>query len=222
MNLSKWKKAALGIVGAVLLGALGSGLWDVGIKPGSRWLGNAILNVATLGSVAVKDATYREAAKGPHDAPALALLSLSLGMLMGLITVLPIITLLLQKRMTIPRRPSQHDGSDDFRAARELALEDERKTSLTFRVLYMMELLLLLTVSSVFIVFLKTAQASRAYTFFFQSMAICRPYIEEHQAQILASRFAGIQGRAEYIELITELRHIAATNQRQLPDFEPW
>jgi len=48
MNLSLWKKVVLGIVGTIVLGAFGSGLWDVGLKPVGQWLGRAILDVATL------------------------------------------------------------------------------------------------------------------------------------------------------------------------------
>lgn len=64
MSIAKNKIVAT-IVGTLVLGALGSGLWDVVVKPGGRWMGRAILTAATLGSSGVKDAVYREAAKGP-------------------------------------------------------------------------------------------------------------------------------------------------------------
>ena len=87
---------------------------------------------------------------------------------------------------------------------------------------YTSQFLLLAILIVVYIQIEKVIQANRAYNFFSQSMTICRPYMEERQAQMLASRFAGIQRRADYIDIIDELRRIAASNHRQLPDFEPW
>ena len=98
----------------------------------------------------------------------------------------------------------------------------EKKLRLYFRALYILELLLFLLIGMFLIQSLKIMQANGAYTFFSQSMTICRPYIEEREAQMLASRFAGIQRRADYIEIIDELRRIATSKQRQLPDFQPW
>jgi hypothetical protein len=69
---------------------------------------------------------------------------------------------------------------------------------------------------------LKAIEANHAYAFFVQSMAICRPYMDEKQAQTLGSRFAGIRGRSDYVNVINDLRKIAASNRQRLPDFKPW
>jgi hypothetical protein len=70
--------------------------------------------------------------------------------------------------------------------------------------------------------YLKLVEANGAYTFFAQSMKICRPYMDDHQAQMLESRFASIRGRTDYIDVTNEVRHIAATNRQTLPEFKPW
>jgi hypothetical protein len=46
--------------------------------------------------------------------------------------------------------------------------------------------------------------------------------MDERHAQLLASRFAGIERRADYIHVVDELRSIAAANHVKLPDFQPW
>lgn len=223
MNLSRWKKAVLGIVGAILIGAIGSGLWDVGVKPGGRWLGRAILDVATLGSASVKDATYREAARGYHEEAVLEIYSMFLGLITGFVFGIPIFMRPRKSRPTMLVRSPQDMGSDDLaRLALERKRAFELQTRRRFRLFYMSELLVLLMVSFLFVKLLKTNQANRACTFYSQSMAICRPYIDERQAQMLASQFAGIQGRADYIGIVDELRRIAASNHRQLPDYQPW
>jgi hypothetical protein len=81
--LAGWKKVVLGLIATIILGAVGSGLWDLAGKPATQWFGQAILTGATLGSSAIKDATYREAAKGFHEASALALVGLISGASLG-------------------------------------------------------------------------------------------------------------------------------------------
>ena len=214
MHLSRWKKAVLGIVGAILIGAIGSGLWDVGVKPGGKWLGRAILDVATLGSAAVKDATYREAAKGFHEETGLELYSQ--------IVVLPLVFLLgattgwLAAYKVVKVPPSSPVREPDDSTIPKML----RRRSLNL--LYTVELALLFMLTYAGVQLLELRQANQACTFYSQSMAICRPYIDEHQAQMLASRFAGIQRKADYIGIIDDLRRIAASNQRQLPDYQPW
>jgi len=79
-----------------------------------------------------------------------------------------------------------------------------------------------LVLSTLFIGLLRIVQANEAYTYFSQSLVICRPYMDERHAQLLASRFAGIERRADYIHVVDELRSIAAANHVKLPDFQPW
>ncbi|MEO6816232.1 MAG: hypothetical protein ABI177_05975, partial [Edaphobacter sp.] len=71
--------------GALIVGAIGSGMWDILVKPSGKWIGQAILTAATLGSQKVKDSVYVEAARGLHDAPSL----LILGALASIVLVLP-------------------------------------------------------------------------------------------------------------------------------------
>jgi hypothetical protein len=70
--------------------------------------------------------------------------------------------------------------------------------------------------------YLKANAASEACTFFTQSIAICKPYIDDHESKVLESRFASIRGRADYMSVMDELRQIAASKSLQLPDFNPW
>ncbi|MGB8479205.1 MAG: hypothetical protein WCE63_10225 [Acidobacteriaceae bacterium] len=74
MQLSRWKKLILWSIGSLILGALGSGLWELALKPGGQWIAKAILTVATLGSISLKDGVYRQAAKGLHEEAALDVL----------------------------------------------------------------------------------------------------------------------------------------------------
>ena len=61
------RDALLTLLGTIIIGALGSGLWDVLFK---RWYGiiaQFAVRIATFGIATSRDSLYLEAAKGPRD-----------------------------------------------------------------------------------------------------------------------------------------------------------
>ena len=71
MNLRTRTKIALGILGSIVGGALGSGLWNGVLGPFCVAIGKGILNIVTLGIASLKDSMYRSAAEGLHEVPSL-------------------------------------------------------------------------------------------------------------------------------------------------------
>lgn len=164
----------MGLTATILLGALGSGLWELALKPLGRWLGKSLLTVATLGSNSVRDDIYREAAKGIHEASSLQLFWLV------------VLSMSLICWFAFGYAFGQRGGSKANEKFMESvkALSDEAKLAATEtrlavlkRQLSTINLLALgfacLFVSIQFIDYLKLLQANSAYTFFAQSMAIC-------------------------------------------------
>ncbi len=211
MQIGGWKKAVLGILATLLLGALGSGLWDVALKPGGYWFWHAVLTAVTFGSRYLRDQVYLEAAKGNHEAFARhssRVLGLFLGFLSGVITSLMVFVLRRlkpdkERETTKPESSQRHPKLLRYPAA--------------FILLFMVYLLAAFLVED-----LKVGTANEAYTYFRQSMNICRPYISEHEAQLLESRFAALRTREEYIGITDEMKQIAGSNHLNLPDFKPW
>src|SRR5260370_37201259 len=72
----KW---ALAILGTILLGALGSGLWDAIFRPLLPWLGELLLNVGTLGLEQLRDGIYVEVARGTYERAGLLIVQLVIG-----------------------------------------------------------------------------------------------------------------------------------------------
>jgi hypothetical protein len=223
MQLSRWKKITLGVGGTILLGALGSGLWEQALRPLGQWLGRTLLTVVTLGSSALKDGIYREAAKGVHEAGGLQVLFLMTLLLIGLYSLPPAYVAVIRstdKRIEKFRKSIQALGTEErITSLRKRDADLNRKLSILQIIGFGV---VLLFATNTLINFLELDQANGAYTFFAQSMAICRPYLDDQQARLLESRFAGINSREDYVGVINDLRHIAASNQRKLPDFNPW
>jgi hypothetical protein len=238
MQLSRWKKLILWSIGSLILGALGSGLWDLALKPGGQWITREILTAATLGSMSLKDGVYRQAAKGLHEEAALDLLVyVSLSTVTALAALDVAIFLKMRKNAReLDELKAEFDelanlhANEDSEDKKEIDIESiglrlkrsRNRIKKIFPVLlYVMIVSLALNAGAQFISLLEISESNSAYTFFRQSMAICRPYVSDQQAQMIKSRFAEINGRADYLTIIDELQHIAASHQRKLPEFSP-
>src|SRR6266496_2040961 len=62
--MSRRLRWALSILGAIVLGALGSGLWSAVFAPAGSFLTKIVLSIVTLGIEAARDSVYRQAAFG--------------------------------------------------------------------------------------------------------------------------------------------------------------
>jgi len=208
----------LGIPGAILIGALGSGLWDMAVKPSGQWFVRAILNIVTFGSASIKDHIYREAAKGMHEGASMFLL----GIPIAFILVMPLVgaaaimilrmryrNLLLNKQLLLNKpRPN--------------FLERQKRINLLFTLYYSLYAILFIPISFLVVEALEISQANATYTFFSQSIAICRPYMDEKELQVMLSRFAAVRTRADFMSIADDLHRIARSKQQSLPDYEPW
>lgn len=57
-----------GLVGVILVGALGSAVWDLALKPAVPWLWDRTAAIASLGVAAIRNVPYQDAARGsPFD-----------------------------------------------------------------------------------------------------------------------------------------------------------
>jgi hypothetical protein len=215
-----WKRIALGAVGTILLGALGSGLWELAFKPAGRLVGNGILTAATLGSSALKDRVYVQAAKGYHEASANSVFEI---LALGPLFFSALVFLAGRHGFREPPKRERIEAEGDLdaeikRLERELKVLGKQGRILA----YSLAFLLLFNSGMLIVENLTITKADDAYAFFAQSMTICRPYISDHDAQVIESHFASIRGRGDYINTTDELRRVAASNHLILPDYRPW
>jgi hypothetical protein len=87
MQLTGWKKITAGVVATIILGALGSGLWETALRPSGSWIWRGILTAATLGSQSIKNQVYVEAAKGSTQQMAALAAQASVFVFTGMATV---------------------------------------------------------------------------------------------------------------------------------------
>jgi hypothetical protein len=204
MPTSGWKKWIAGVAGAVVLGAFGSGLWELAIKPGGVWFFQAVLSAVTFGSKHLKDQVYLQAARGHHEAiagDAVMLLFVFLGLFTGAALHM----------LSEIHRPDIAESS-----APKFVFKSSRFLSRALGVS-------LLALSAFMLVRSAESQtATDLCTFFDQSLSICSPYLDDHEVRLLKARFAALRSRDEYIEMTDQLRRIASANHVKLPDYTPW
>lgn len=224
MPLSKLKKTLLAVPGALILGAFGSGLWELGVRPGGSWLMKAIFTFVTFGSKVLMDKVYLEASKGNHEGIAISLTNIVLNTWLfsvGFYVVRLSLKLEAAKRSMdeITQGTGKPSQPQDRAALIQKANSLSRTTGRLRFVIYALTLIMAgLFMTEIF----KGIAANGAYTYFDQSFKICRPYMTDGEAQMIESKYASIRTRDEYMQVINGLQRIADEKKLRLPDTKPW
>ena len=100
-------KRATWLAGMLLLGGLGSGFWDIALKPIFMWVGTQLLDLATLGISSLQDSLYADIARGADDRESRFLFIF----LLAVVFIMPILSGMMIWRVTRSssrnRRPGQ-------------------------------------------------------------------------------------------------------------------
>ena len=207
MGNTKKSKLFLGCLAAILLGAIGSGLWNVALGPVLSWTGNALLTAASFGVESVKNGVYREIAKGFHEQAGVTWLKIFSAFLMAIPFVFLFFTFL--------HRPV-------FAAIQKSVRGSADSPPRPKRMLVVLCLLLLFCCSFFFIQYLYVAYSNRAITHFRQSLSICMPRLDQQQEEDVLAKFAKIQCKNDYTAIMEELTEVANAASDELPDFKAW
>ena len=193
------KKKLLWLVGTLLLGALGSGLWEAIIKPSMLWFGTLMLDVGTLGLSSLRDDMYTDIAKGTYERAGVMLLSIGTGILCGLLTSPLILGLMFRNR-------------DDI-------VEPRSSISRVMSTSWVLAAVPLALTMIFFVGLFRVGYTVRASNYADQLIRITNPYVTEQDRLIHESQLAQISTREDYVQIITKLRKIAAINKTSIPEF---
>jgi hypothetical protein len=224
MTKSTKGKWILGIIGTILLGAVGSGLWDVALKYAFSAIGRGILTGLSLGYGAIRDSCYLEIAKGQTDRASLWLVSFTLiplfvglGFFMG---------------YTRSRRKPKTEVADaqkiqsDPSYARQRLTELEGELSTLKRSARMWENVLVLNVifllSACVFRLITLSYISSAVTNYEQSYTICLPFLSNAEGSSIRSEYAQIHNKEDYVHVLQKLGAVSASHNISLPPFKPW
>jgi hypothetical protein len=196
--MSTRAKIVLGICGSILLGALGSGFWDLFLRDAFIWVGHGLLTIITLGIGSVRDGFYAEISKGRTDRVGIYLVTFSfvfLGALWGLFM-------------------SSLKPYSFVRA--QMTSKQERLVN------WCATASILMLTCLFFFRSLAIGYESSAIDHFEQSFAICLPLMSGKERDEIRSEFSRIQKRDHYVSVLNKLRDKAQQNGMTLPRFNIW
>jgi hypothetical protein len=196
--MRKAAKITLGIVGTILLGALGSGFWDLCLHDFFTWIGHGILSLITFGFTSVRDRLYVEIAKGRNDRVGIYLLSYAFiffGVMMGVY----------MRSGAFGRKVYTEMTPQDYRSIRRI---------LSFPLLLFISVLAFRSISVTY--------STGAIDHFEQAYAICLPFLPPHDRDQIRSQFAQIRSKTDYVKLLDHLNEVARANSVQIPIFSIW
>jgi hypothetical protein len=195
------------LVGTIVIGAVGSGLWDVAFRPGVNILSRVTLTVATLGLESARDSIYADVAMGHHELPSLYLLLAAFTAFMSIFGFISGQWYFKRQRGRVAAL------SEEGRERRRNRLN--RALSWLLGVFAVFSVILLVR-------FVMINYTNIAITYFEQSLAICGPYLTDQEAKEIRSGFARIKKREDYVKIMQLLEGVAEPHGLKLPQFTIW
>lgn len=190
MQLTTTRKVVVAVGATIVLGAVGSGVWELVFSPSVSWLGRNLLTLVTLGLDSVSDAIYTDVAKGHHEQPSLAVYTF----VATVVLFLPIVLAL--RSLLNPRiRRSLRDKEPE-----QLAALQKRVGSMLIWLLLTMTFL----GTAIYVRALMHSYTNAAITYFNQSLTIVLPYISPEEERRLRSEFARISSKRDYEQVAND------------------
>ena len=245
-------KAVLGGCAAIVVGALGNGVWQYIIEPGVQGGVSVILNIATLGVQSFKDAIYAEIAIGFHEkqslnastsltfliaygASALSfyLWRISRSSLEKTVRIAADIDRLERAAEAVEEGGGQGLGSDQVEEVQsDLKATLSGLRSQNSNLMAQARFAHRLTISALVFglgllawAIVANARASyinSAVAHFEQSMAIVAPHALADEVLRIRSSFARIGSRDDFVAVLSEINGIAGRAGVELKPFEAW
>lgn len=201
---------------AIVLGALGSALWEWALRPLGSKFGNALFSIITLGAKRASDRIYAGASLGHRELPSLNILMIALVMLTAL---------LLSSQLTyyVNIRPSMDDQvfldacAKKGESEKKGCIREQYKKSIEPQVKIWSALSVFLSVF-IFFKFHTVSRMNFIVTGFNHLLRIIRPYIDESKLHLIEQKFALMNNQEDYEELIDNMLTIAVENGVSVPD----
>ena len=211
--------AVLTVTGALILGALGSGLWELLVKPLLFWVSTLFLNVATLGINSLRDGLYEEIARG-NDPSGLVTFNLVIsGFSIFVISILFFAPLavwqitgeILRKRNLVRANA----------VISKLQLPSQRLRVLR-RGLIGLGAVASLELGLFFIILTRETFVANGVIYLEQSQRAIAPHLTNDERIGLRSRAAQMQSKVDFDKLNAEILKVALENKVQLLKFTPF
>jgi hypothetical protein len=219
-SVIKWTAGALG---GIFLGALGSGLWDVALKPALRRASYGLMSLSSLGIESFRTGIYERIATGSTSRAGVLTLALVTTLFVSLLGTAFIY--LIQQTMELQRLQNRTNGHADAvprKSPEEINRLTQRFLRYFRRVLYILSVVILLISGTLLVDLSRAAYESAAVAHFQQALKIASPYLTDTDRATVESKFAQIHSKAEYVAIVDGLAKTAKEHSQQVPPFNAW
>lgn len=180
----------LSIVATIVLGAIGSGLYEIALKPISRKIASLLFTIITFNAKRSRDNIYKEAAKGHHEISNLIIL---------LIIIATISILIITVEVGHYVSTSQ---------IKEIILPFGQSKTL-------LGVFLFVVINYSFISINKT---NLVITYYNQCMKSAKPFLDSQNFLLIEQRYSLMKTKEEYDAIISQLADVMHKNSASLPD----
>lgn len=223
---NKQKKSFMNtIIGVIILGALGSALWETCLSPLAQSMflhASSIISLVSLGFI---DDLYREVSKGFHEKSSILLFCTYWGAVMGIYISMWIIRGSIKKEYKVIKKKHEiiktnGDNDDnltilykDNKAFRKKKLSIIKKI---FSQKFVTSIITILVILYGIITVGKESFINTTITNTLGNIEIVSPYIEDKEYKQLKSNFYSMQNQQDYLKLIEKIENIAQLNEVEL------
>ncbi len=209
MRIFEMNSTALKIIGAIVVGVIGSALWDSVLKPALPWVGTLLLNIATLGLHAARDGLYAEMAEGITERAALNTFEIVIWTATAAAFIFVFEMLKGAERKAALKKNLEKSSLPELQAQ----ITKLRK-AIVRGCIFLALCVGVLVIMSIRIVFIDSGAVHVA-----QYQRVVGPYLTEQQRLSIASRFAQMKSREDYDAVISDLDKISKAHNLRVPHF---
>lgn len=220
--LNRIIRIAWSIAGLILVGALGSGLWDLFLKDAFLELGNLTLTFIVSLWGGYVDVLHRSIGKLHHDLLIVPLFALFIvaGLLIPWAMIWKLLSMISQLRERIFLRLREESNSQFSLTEKDIPLTEEvqhlRTRTILFLVPFSVSITLLVAIMAWQLTYTRSAS-----TWAEQSIEILAPYVTQQEHLKLRSDLRRVDNAEKFYFLHGTLRATANRNAVPLPSFMP-
>lgn len=189
-------KILIGGIGVILMGAIGSGVWEEILKPFVYFLAKVLLEIMSSLFSGYKDGIYEKASDGFREYPSMFILIFFLAILSVFYQILPSLHPCSQKKNT--------------KSLVIKIMESKNGYLITW-------FLSIAAMSCLFTFMTQIVFTNKIITFAEKSIKITSPYIQEEERLLLISEFSSMKNFNDFQKFENRLNEIANKNNIDLP-----
>jgi hypothetical protein len=219
----KW---ALGVIGAIFVGAIGSGVWQSLLGPALHGISRWLLDLASLGLASYTTNVYHAIAANNQSVVGIEVLNLVTIIYLFIICGLNAYYLVgnrenqrLWRNLSGEVNPEPTITADELK---QKIMSGQRSGRILAMLIYFSYFFICVFVFTGMFNIVRLSYINSADVHYHQVLRVVSPYLGPHEQAQAESDFAQIASREDYVKVLSRLEKVAKDNGRTVPKFDPW